>query len=221
MFPTNLRTGSGSGNNVMDHDLLLSQAVTLSALNALAKQAVYDCSVLTIHHLTAELYYYMDVHKVKENEIDSINDIISKPEQDELRAELMNVVMEYHILHPNGIASRFTPLIDYISRGKTITNNDPLLVEIVQNSSQYNNVLTLGLPSSKLIEKIMDFPIPETSDLLDTIDQDIKVGIYEDDEVRCMCDYCTMFFTGLEATQHIQREGLNPIQEILIIHYSF
>lgn len=217
MIPRVIKTGGS--NDIDDHHGVLTQAVTLSAFHELAKQVVFDCSVLAVHHFTAELYYYMDMHNVSEDEVGTLDELISKEEQDEIKKELMHVVMEFHILNKNGMVARFTPLVNYITHKTPISNNDPLLQEIVTNSSKYNNSILLGEPKSKIIEQMMSFPEPDTKDILNTIDSEIKVGVFVDDQIQCMCDYCKLFFDGLADTETVEYNDLNSLQQILAQHY--
>lgn len=193
------------------------QKVAASVFHEIYSQAIKDTSLLLFHQIAAKAYH--DGLVERDADISEFESIYSKQEEIELRRQLIDIVMKFHILDPQGIASRITPLIHNIMYPNDLIQiNDPLVAKIVSNSNQFTNV-------ENPLEQIMHFDFNELNEQSlfesygDPSDQ-IEVAIYEDDTIQCACEYCEKFFAIVEKQENLNASELNPIQQILAKNYG-
>lgn len=222
MFP--LRTGHSV--DAPDTETVLYQSLTSSAMHEIGKQAILDTSILLFHQYSAEVY-----HREEKGELsltDDFENLYSPEELKELRKQLTDVVMRFHIIDENGIISKLTHLINYLKDGVPLEpdyENDPLIKTIIQKSQDYRDNL-FNRKYVDTIDKITDFDDVQDNITDDIIlksysnpDEPLEVAIFEDDTVQCACDFCESFFQVVEKDVII--DDLNPIGKIMAQHFLF
>lgn len=192
------------------------QKVAASAFHQIFLQAVKDTSILYFHQLAAKAYH----DGIPTADAAELN--VYTPEQElEIRGQLREIVMKYHIIHENGIGSRLTPLINNIMNPNDLQQlTDPLLLQIVQGASQFEGVSNFQ-QALEYITTLEQDTVTEQSiiDSYGNPDEDLEVAIFEDDTVQCACELCESFFEILQVGRPDPDE-LNPIQLILARNYS-
>lgn len=191
------------------------QKVAASAFHQIFQQAVKDTSILYFHQLAAKAYH--DGIPPGNEEIS----VYTPEEEVEIRGQLREIVMKYHILHPSGIGSRLTPLINNIVNPNDLQQiTDPLLLKIIQGSSQFEGVSSF----EQALENITTLEQNTVTDqsIIDSYgdpNDDLEVAVFEDDTIQCACDFCEEFFGVIELDRPNENE-LNPIQKILARNYA-
>ena len=191
------------------------QKVAASAFHQIFQQAVQDTSILYFHQLAAKAY-----HDGKERAEEELT-LYTPEEEVELRGQLRDLVMKFHILHQQGIGNRLTPLINNITNPNNLEQiTDPLLMKIIQGASQFEGVSNF----ENAIEQITTLEPDSVSDesLIASYgdpNEELQVAIFEDDTVQCACEFCEGFFEIIE-TGRANPDELNPIQLILARNYG-
>lgn len=228
MFP--LRSGTG-GVTTPSTEEVLYQSLTASAMHEIAKQAIIDSGLIMFHQQAAEVYYRQEQGQYIPEHPDGTYNLYTSKEIEELRRDAIDTVMKYHILNPNGAVARLSPLIYALQNGQPLSAEhatDPFLSKVLENQQQYtNNVFQQNI--GEIISQITDFNdinlTDEDSDqtVLNSYNSEdhVDVAIFEDGHVQCACNYCEQFFQIHEQAERIDRDNLNPIQQIMLKQYNF
>lgn len=230
MFPLQ----SGLGNvNTPNPEQVLYQSLTAAAMHEIGEQAILDTSLLLFHQQAADVYYRENSGiPINENE-DGTYNLYTPEEYERIRKDLINVVMKFHILDENGLASRLTPLINNLQTKEPLSPAaaaDPFIQKIFNTHKQYSQSL-FNQNIQQTLAQIMNFETIEnisepasTQLILDSYKEPgdtVDVAIYEDDVVQCACEFCEGFFQIQEKMETIDRESLNPVQQIMLQNYRF
>jgi len=225
-----MRSGIGNAAVEPNANLIFIQSLICSALNEVAKQAIIDTSILTFHQLEVEVYYRRE-QGVELQEDANGNIIVYSPEEEkQMRDNLRNIVWKYHILHPNGLVARLTPIITYIQSGETIPEQvmaaDPFLETVVTNHSRYTQAVASGNTQhvvSELInfQEVTDMTEEQYENLILSSRNDgygyVDTAIYEDGTTQCNCSYCYNFFQVAELEPDYN--NLNYLQHTMLQHF--
>lgn len=228
MFP--IRSGIGS-SDAPKTDTVFIQSLICSALNEIAKQAIIDTSILTFHQMEVEVYFQNE--KGIQIPTDAEGNLMpySPEEEKKVRDNLRDIVWRYHIINPNGLTFRLTPIINYLQAGETIPEDivaaDPFLQRVLANHSNYTQSVYSGNMSA-ILDSIVNF-----SDVVEGMsdeqydemiresrndgDDYVSVAVYDDNSVQCGCDYCERFFETLEM--QVRPDDLNFIQRIMLQNF--
>ena len=230
MFP--LKSGLGTVNTP-DPDQVLYQSLTAAAMHEIGQQAILDCSLLMFHQQAADVYYREDNGIPIDTNKDETYNLYTPEECEKIRKDLINVVMKFHILDENGLASRLTPLIQHLQTKEPISPKaaaDPFIQKIFNTHRNYASGL-FNQNLSETLAQIMNFETIEniaeevsTQLILDSYkesDDMVNVAVYDDDLVQCVCEFCEGFFEIQEKMETIDRSTLNPIQQLMLQNYHF
>ena len=141
MFP--IRSGTGAVNTPTP-DQILYQSIAAAAIHEIGVQAILDTGLLMFHQQAADVYYRRDTGVHIETNQDGTLQLYSDSERENIRKDLINVVMKFHILDKNGLAARLTPLIEHMATKEPLEESalsDPFVKRILENAANYNNSL--------------------------------------------------------------------------------
>lgn len=227
MFP--LRSGPGSVTTLSSEETLY-QSLTASAMHEIANQAILDCGVIMFHQQAADVYYRQEQGQMIPEKPDGTYDLYPQEELDQLRKDAINIVMKYHILHPNGTVAKLSPLIHSLQTSLPLpldVANDPFIQSIIQGQEKYSNDV-YHQNIQQILTKVTDFSNFDNLDeevstqiIMNSYDSDshVNVAIFEDDSVQCACNFCNEFFEINNI--YVDRDNLNPIQRIMLEQYNF
>jgi len=227
----NLKTGLAGP----DLELITNQSLVASTMHLIAKKAVTDTSILVFHQFAADIYYRED-EGIKIDVGDDGKYVLYSPEEEEeIRKELGDIVMKYHILHPKGLVAQLTPLTNYVTKGIRLSDSDlsnDYIKEIIKNQDKFRTTLMTNPTPDSIMKDVLNFSDitnaneDDNQNMLvnsynwDTeISDDVDVAVYENGSVQCNCNRCIEYFSVLK--DDFKYEELNPLQELLKQHYNF
>ena len=230
MFP--LRSGLGN-LNTPDPQQVLYQSLTAAAMHEIGKQAIIDTSLLMFHQQAADVYHREDSGIPIETNEDGTYNLYTPTVGENIRKDIINVVMKFHILDENGLAARLSPLINHLQTKESLSPTvmaDPFIKTIFDthrkfSPSLFNQNLTETVAQIMNFETVENISVENSTQLIldsykepgDTVD----IAIFEDGIVQCACEFCEGFFQIQEKMETIDRTTLNPIQQLLLQNYHF
>jgi len=228
MFP--IKTGLGNATTP-DVESVFFQSLTCAALNEIAKQAIIDTSILLFHQLEVEIYYQTSNGNVIPEDADGKLIVYSPEQEKEIRRYLRDIVWKYHILDPNGLVSRLSPLIYYIQNQEpvppAVISADPFLQNVLNTYQNYTQNVYHGNTHATMnqilnFDQVENISDAEYESLILASRNDgnelVSVAVYDDDTVQCGCDYCEGFFQIIDA--EINYDNLNFLQNIMIKNFD-
>ncbi len=230
MFP--LKSGRDS-SLTPDPGQVMYQSLTASALHEIGKQTILDCSLLMFHQQAADVYYREDAGIPIDTNEDGTYELYSPEEKSQIQKALIDVVMKFHILDENGMASKLTPLINNLRTNEPLSPEDaadPFLQRVLNGHQTFTQSLSScnlqqTLAEIRNFEAIENISNEASTDIIlnsyKEPDDMVDVAIYEDGVVQCACEFCDGFFQILEKEETSDRNFLNPLQQIMVQNYSF
>jgi len=223
MFP--IKSGLGSINTPTT-DQINMMALSASAIHEIGAQSIIDCSILFFHQQAADVYHLTDLNIDIKTKEDGTYNLYSLEEYAEIKQNLIDTVMKYHIIDENGLANKLSPLINSIQTDTPLTDTelaDPFIQKIISNVNKYRqNVFNQNTVGT--IEQVIDFSELDNLqddmilDSYDDTDDMLDVSVWEDGSVQCSCNFCEEFFQVVEKT--VDYTSLNFIQNIMVKSYS-
>lgn len=230
MFP--LKSGIGS-LNTPDPQKVLYQSLTAAAMHEIGQQAIIDSSLLLFHQQAADIYFREENGIHMDTNDDGTYNLYTPTEREQLRKDIINVVIKFHIFDERGLAARLTPLINHLQKQEPVTYEtmaDPFIKTIFDNHRQYSSSL-FNQNVCQTLDQIMNFNTVENlsseegtklilNSYLEPGDM-IDIAIFEDGVVQCACEFCEGFFQVQDKIQTIDRESLNFVQKSMMNSYNF
>lgn len=227
MFPIR----SGLSDETKEAGVVFVQSLTCAALHEIAKRAILDTSVLFFHQMEVDTYYRQD-NNIYIPEVNGEYVLYTSEEEKELRRNIRELVWKYHILHPEGLVARVSPIVDYVCSGQsvpeTVLASDPFLQTILTSYTNYQNSIFNG-NMIETINSIVNFSdiqnlsidqlhalvMNSRNDGLDTV----SVQVYEDGQVQCDCAFCNKFLQMIDYK--IDPNYLNQLQLLMMNNFGY